>query len=364
MAIEYFKEFPHSPLPTEAELSEGEVIQENQRFNNSAGYKLAELNNPKEYIMSCNLDNRNVGTFELPLCLPMSEVYFGFVTSFLAVGGLIGSIFSSKLADPYGRKNSLIMNSIIMFVGSMFEAFAFSPFMLLFGRFVSGIGAGIGFAIVPMYLTEIAPLEYRGFLNMFNALGVTSGVFISQVMGHFLNKGHGWRIVLGVGIFLSIISGISLLYIVESPRYLYCNNQENESKYILCKLRGTQYVENELRSWKHCGEQNEQVKNDPQSYLSINEEQSKYFHEFDGTEQRINFISIFRTRKYRQAIILDWPEKTFFFLYDIYVCKSWTTNYIFDMQIQLYVGYNDISYSYGVCSGTRYTAVSSYDRAF
>ncbi|OLY79528.1 Vacuolar protein sorting-associated protein 73 [Smittium mucronatum] len=289
----------------------------------NAGYKLAELNNPKDSIMNCNLDDE-AAWFGLPLCLPMSEVYFGFVTSVLAIGGLIGSMISSKLADSYGRKNSMIINSIILLIGSTFEAFAYSPNMLILGRFLSGIGAGIGFVIVPTYLTEIAPIESRGLLNMFNSLGVSLGIFISQVMGHFLNENHGWRIVLGAGIFVSFFSGIFLFYIVESPKYLYGNNHEKESKFSLRKLRGTHNVEDEFRSWMHENRQNEPVQNEsiqngdePHSYLNSDIEQNEYLHEFDGAEQKLNLISIFRVREYRHPIILRDLQQNIHKIYEL-----------------------------------------------
>ncbi|OLY85545.1 putative metabolite transport protein [Smittium mucronatum] len=385
---------PHSPLLSDTGSSLGRMVSESQGFNIStnqyldqkslltrfciicgvvaaltsfiAGYKLAELNNPKDSIMSCNLEDETAW-FGLPLCLPMSEVYFGLVTSILAIGGLIGSMFSSRLADTYGRRKSLIFNSVVLFVGSTFETFAYSPFMLLLGRFISGIGAGIGFVIVPMYLTEIAPIESRGLLNIFSALGVTSGIFISQLMGHLLNINHGWRIVLGAGIFLSLFSGIFLFYIVESPRYLYGNNQEKESKFSLRKLRGKHNVEDEFRSWNHESRQNESVRNEsvqnedePHSYLNSNIEQNEYLHEFDGTEQKLNLISIFGFREYRHPIIL----KAALFFYDIYVCELRFVYSVFDIQTQLYVGHINIPCYHVVCARVGAVAFSTCYRNF
>ncbi|OLY85542.1 Vacuolar protein sorting-associated protein 73 [Smittium mucronatum] len=288
MAAESFRELQHPPIPSDDEVPKMLISSKDKIYNSSAnynfqnefkltrfcmlcglitsltsfiaGYKLAELNNPKKSIMSCNKSGENEEMFRLPLCLPMSEVYFGFVTSVLALGGLIGSILSGKLADSLGRKKSLILNSSILFVGSILETFAYSPFMLVLGRFLSGIGAGIGFVIVPMYLTEIAPIKSRGFLNMFNTVGAALGTFVSQVLGHFLNTDHGWRVVLGSGIFMSVFSGITLLYIVESPRYLYINNHKNESKFSLKKLRGMDNVEFEFNTWGHSIEKtNEEI---------------------------------------------------------------------------------------------------------
>lgn len=52
---------------------------------------------------------------------------------------------------------------------------------ILSGRFIIGINSGANMAIAPMYLTEIAPLKYRGRFGTLGQLGVVSTILISQV---------------------------------------------------------------------------------------------------------------------------------------------------------------------------------------
>lgn len=51
---------------------------------------------------------------------------------------------------------------------------------------------GLITAVVPMYLTEMAPLRLRGAMGVLCALGVTFGVLVGQVMSlrEILGKKH------------------------------------------------------------------------------------------------------------------------------------------------------------------------------
>ena len=42
---------------------------------------------------------------------------------------------------------------------------------------------GAGSGLVPMYLTEIAPINIRGSMGVLHQLGLTIGIFLSMVIG-------------------------------------------------------------------------------------------------------------------------------------------------------------------------------------
>ena len=44
-----------------------------------------------------------------------------------------------------------------------------------------GINCGINMVVAPMYLTEIAPVEYRGVFGVLGQLGVVTTILLSQV---------------------------------------------------------------------------------------------------------------------------------------------------------------------------------------
>lgn len=52
---------------------------------------------------------------------------------------------------------------------------------------------------MPMYISEIAPLNLRGGLGTVNQLAVTIGLLISQILGieQILGTDDGWPLLLG-----------------------------------------------------------------------------------------------------------------------------------------------------------------------
>lgn len=91
-------------------------------------------------------------------------VYTGFVTSIFSIGGLIGAISAGPISDRYGRKNALLFNCIFFIIGPAFEALAQTQWTLAFGRILSGFGSGSSLVVAPIYVHDIAPPEYGGFL--------------------------------------------------------------------------------------------------------------------------------------------------------------------------------------------------------
>lgn len=58
---------------------------------------------------------------------------------------------------------------------------------------------GLNTSLVPMYISEISPLNLRGGLGTVNQLAVTIGLLISQILGikQILGTDDGWPLLLG-----------------------------------------------------------------------------------------------------------------------------------------------------------------------
>lgn len=95
---------------------------------------------------------------------------------------------------------------------------------------VSKIFKGLNTSLVPMYISEIAPLNLRGGLGTVNQLAVTVGLLLSQVLGieQILGTNEGWPILLGLAICPAILQLILLPVCPESPRYLLITKQWEE----------------------------------------------------------------------------------------------------------------------------------------
>lgn len=97
-------------------------------------------------------------------------------------------------------------------------------------NFLPLLPTGLNTSLVPMYISEIAPLNLRGGLGTVNQLAVTIGLLLSQVLGieQILGTNEGWPVLLGLAICPAILQLILLPICPESPRYLLITKQCEE----------------------------------------------------------------------------------------------------------------------------------------
>ncbi|CAI2174347.1 8486_t:CDS:2 [Funneliformis geosporum] len=215
------------------------------------GYHIGELNTPKS-VISCETLPPD-GSYDgfLSPCIPMNEGEFSLVTSIFNLGGLVGSLISPRVADNKGRRWTLMFNIIFLLLGPTTMGFSSSFATLVIGRVIAGIGCGVVSVVVPMYLAEISPAEYRGTFGVMNQLGIVTGILFSQVQGLYLSYIPGWRIIILFASALSIIQMVFLGFAVESPKYLVTTPGGYQSaKRALQRLRGKIDVEEELGGWR------------------------------------------------------------------------------------------------------------------
>nr|CAD7462662.1 unnamed protein product [Timema tahoe] len=113
--------------------------------------------------------------------------------------------------------------------------------MLLLARLIVGLSSGLITTVIPMYLTEIAPLSIRGAMGVLCPLGLTVGVVIAQILGlrQILGTIETWHYLLSLYVLLILVSAIALPFLPESPKYLYVVRGEEEKGISeLSRLRG------------------------------------------------------------------------------------------------------------------------------
>jgi SP family facilitated glucose transporter-like MFS transporter 1 len=117
--------------------------------------------------------------------------------------------------------------------------------MLLLARLITGFGCGAASGLVPMYLTEIAPVNIRGAMGVLHQFACTFGILLSQVMGlqGCLGRESLWPYLLAFYIVPCTIALLILPWFPESPRYLLVNcNLEAEAVKALQTFRGEEDV--------------------------------------------------------------------------------------------------------------------------
>ncbi|KAK7440273.1 Bifunctional purine biosynthesis protein PurH [Stygiomarasmius scandens] len=179
------------------------------------GYHISVLNQLHSAI-ACD----PVSTTQLPSCFPMDKLTYSAVTSVFNLGGLLGSAVANIFMEKYGRKGSARLSAALVAVGCALMGLSTIVFTLGFGRFLVGVGSGIGICLGPIYIAEIAPKQISGSVGVFTQLGIVLGIFLTQLLGIYFSTPTSWRMVLFFSFALSAIQFLASPAIVESPRYL------------------------------------------------------------------------------------------------------------------------------------------------
>lgn len=126
----------------------------------------------------------------------ISDSQIAFIVSVALIGAAIGALFSGSLSDQVGRKKVVILADFLFTAGALVMATAPTIPVLILGRFIIGGGIGIASQIVPLYISEVAPVEIRGKLISFNVAMICLAQLLSAIVAFLVRP--DWRLMLGL----------------------------------------------------------------------------------------------------------------------------------------------------------------------
>ncbi|XP_047417664.1 solute carrier family 2, facilitated glucose transporter member 11 isoform X4 [Sciurus carolinensis] len=216
------------------------------------GYNLSIINAPTLHIQEFTNETWQARTGE-PLPDHMVLLVWSLIVSLFPLGGLLGALLAGPMAIKLGRKKSLLVNNIFVVTAAMLFGFshkAGSFEMIMLGRLLMGVSAGVSMNIQPMYLGESAPKELRGAVAMTSAIFTALGIVMGQVVGlrELLGGPQVWPLLLASCLVPGILQLVSLPLLPESPRYLLIDCGDTEACLAALQLlRGTQDVTKEMK---------------------------------------------------------------------------------------------------------------------
>ncbi|XP_065878832.1 probable inositol transporter 2 [Euphorbia lathyris] len=170
------------------------------------------------------------------------------IVSMAVAGAIIGAAVGGWLNDRFGRKKALLCADFLFFLGAVIMATAPSPFPLIIGRIFVGFGVGMASMTAPLYISEASPAKIRGALVSTNGFLITGGQFLSYLINLAFTQVPGtWRWMLGVAGIPALLQFFLMLYLPESPRWLYRKGREEEAIAILRKIYSAEDVEKEIQ---------------------------------------------------------------------------------------------------------------------
>jgi facilitated trehalose transporter len=165
--------------------------------------------------------------------------------AFGPLGALFGGPAAWPLSERFGRKPALLLGAIPGVVG--WVAIAISNllptrdgFLAFFyvGRVLSGFASGWSIFCISVYITEISTPKLRGLFGNCNQLFITVGIFTVEALGFKPSSFLKYTDVALIAAGVLTLFAFLLLFVVETPSWLYKKGMDLEGNRTLNFLRG------------------------------------------------------------------------------------------------------------------------------
>jgi MFS transporter, SP family, arabinose:H+ symporter len=165
----------------------------------------------------------------------LSDWQHGLAIAMALYGTIFGAAFGGIPADKYGRKQTLLWIGVLFFISSIGAALAQDVNLFMLARFIGGLSIGASSVVAPVYISEIAPPQYRGRMVISFQFNIVLGILIAYVSNYLLAGGENdWRWMLGIVAIPSLFFSILMLLTPETPRWLLLyKGDEAEARKVL-----------------------------------------------------------------------------------------------------------------------------------
>lgn len=169
-----------------------------------------------------------------PLGRPITPDEDAWIGSLVNIGAMIGPLLNIFIAEKFGRKIGLLCIAIPHLISFLTLAFARTIYLFYFARLIGGLSEGAGYALMPMYVSELAQDSNRGMISATLNCFWTFGNLIPYLIGPYLT-------IMQLNIVLACLPAIFffmfLTFAPETPHYLVHHNRMEEAERALKSVR-------------------------------------------------------------------------------------------------------------------------------
>src|SRR5260370_34151923 len=102
-------------------------------------------------------------------------------------------------------------------MGGLASAFASGAAMLIVARVIVGAAIGVASYAVPLYISELTPPRWRGWLVSLNQLALTVGILLAYVVGYGFAASGAWRWMFALAVVPRGLLGLGVACLPATP---------------------------------------------------------------------------------------------------------------------------------------------------
>ncbi|XP_018403629.1 PREDICTED: facilitated trehalose transporter Tret1-like [Cyphomyrmex costatus] len=180
---------------------------------------------------------------EADIPLKLTDIEASWVASLLSLGRVIGAFIGAFFQEYTGLKKVLLLSSLPLLSSWILNICATSVMWLYLSRFCSGVGSGIMWPAISLYLGEIANPAIRGSLISLNVNAASLGMFLGNTMGPYLSM----EMFSYVSLVPNILFMVLFSLIPESPYHYALHSNIDEAEASLKWFRREADVKAEIQ---------------------------------------------------------------------------------------------------------------------
>ncbi|XP_073963516.1 facilitated trehalose transporter Tret1 [Choristoneura fumiferana] len=224
---------PGSPVTQQRRMEAGQLWRQ-YVIAGIANIAIASTGFSMGWTSPVNIKLKEANLTDSPLPEIITTDQESWIGSLLTVGAIFGPFIGGFLAARIGRKWSLLLSSVPLFVGWILIAAATNVAFLYSGRIFWGVAVGMIFTVSPMYCAEIATDDVRGALGSFLQVFVVLGFLLVYAVGPFVS----YSAIAYVGVAVVAAFDIAFFFMPESPIYHLTKNNREAAAECLMTIRG------------------------------------------------------------------------------------------------------------------------------
>ncbi|KAJ7640318.1 general substrate transporter [Mycena polygramma] len=169
----------------------------------------------------------------------------GTIVALYDIGCLVGALAAMVFGEHLGRKKTFLIGVVIMSIGALMQACAYTVSQMIIARLITGLGNGINTATAPVWQSETCKPSWRGKLVVFEMVAGRSmniaGFSLSNWMTYgfsYVQGSASWRFPIAFQLAFSVVLLGTIPWLCESPRWLLMHGHEDEGVAVLVALQG------------------------------------------------------------------------------------------------------------------------------